>query len=82
MDEPLGRVTVVLYPDGYVSVELDAKVTAPEHLRRAADTLSRLAGTAERERRPVDCPVCGQEVRAISAKRNGDYQISPCGHSF
>lgn len=82
VDQPLGRVTVALYADGSVSVKLDPKVTGVEHLRKAADTLRRLAETAESESKPVDCPVCGREVRAISARPNGDYEISPCGHSF
>lgn len=82
MDQPLGRVTVSLYEDGEVSVSLDRKVTGARHLRKAADTLRRLADTAEDDERPLDCPVCGATVRAISARPNGDYEIGPCGHSF
>ena len=82
VDQPLGRVTVALYEDGYVSVKLDPKVADVEHLRKAAATLQRLADTAEAESRPIDCPVCGRPVRSITARPNGDYEIGPCGHSL
>lgn len=82
VDQPLGRVTVTLFADGYVSVSLDPKVAGVRHLRKAAETLQRLAETAAEESKPIDCPVCGRQVRTISARPNGDYEIAPCGHSF
>lgn len=81
-EHALGRVTVELFADGYVSVKVDPKVGRPVHLRRAADTLARLATTAENEERPLHCPLCGRPVRSIAAKPTGDYELGPCGHSL
>lgn len=82
MDKPLGNVTVSLFADGYVSVGIDRRVVGAAYLRRAAETLARLAATAASDEKPIDCPVCGAVVRTISARPNGAYEIGPCGHSF
>ena len=46
VDQPLGRVTVAHYEDGYVSVRNDPKVADEAHLRKAAETFQRLATPA------------------------------------
>ncbi|MGI8794715.1 MAG: hypothetical protein ACR2H3_16330 [Acidimicrobiales bacterium] len=81
MDDSLGKVTVELHEDGYVSVRMDPKVSDPKHLRRAAEVLNGIASEAEAEARPVTCPVCKMRIRSMSAKPNGDMVLAPCGHT-
>ena len=77
------NMTVLVYADGYTQVSVaptaDGRIPAPL-LRRAADTLARLADTAARDDEPVNCPLCGTPAASLQAAPDGHTVVRPCGH--
>jgi len=78
------QIEVTVYDDGGTSVRVPPidgdRMSAV--LRSAATALARHAESADAERAPLECPICGVEPVGIVAELDGRSFLRPCGHAM